>query len=169
MLFSVLWLRTSRPPCFTSSGPASSAHRPRSTRTGRVLTLSPLRRKALDIPAIRKFLTTIMVSSFSDLELITYELGLSAFSSQAFDFHIFYAGAAQAEHARKLHERIRREFPDFACTNSGRYVRNPLASIPAGLERTTHIHSQCRNLLARTPSLCVCRPSMFHNDFPLSP
>ncbi|GAA6026783.1 hypothetical protein JCM8097_005859 [Rhodosporidiobolus ruineniae] len=34
-------------------------------------------------------------------------------SNNAFDFHIYYASAAQKEHARKLHERIRREFPEL--------------------------------------------------------
>ena len=30
-----------------------------------------------------------------------------------FDFHVYYAGKTQMEHARKLHERIRREFPEI--------------------------------------------------------
>ncbi|GJN88363.1 hypothetical protein Rhopal_001328-T1 [Rhodotorula paludigena] len=34
-------------------------------------------------------------------------------SNNAFDFHIYYASEAQTEHARKLHERIRREFPEL--------------------------------------------------------
>ncbi|GAA6001201.1 hypothetical protein JCM10207_007460 [Rhodosporidiobolus poonsookiae] len=34
-------------------------------------------------------------------------------SNNAFDFHIYYASSAQTEHARKLHERIRREFPEL--------------------------------------------------------
>ncbi|KWU46354.1 hypothetical protein RHOSPDRAFT_31805 [Rhodotorula sp. JG-1b] len=34
-------------------------------------------------------------------------------SNNAFDFHVYYASAAQTEHARKLHERIRREFPEM--------------------------------------------------------
>ncbi|GAA5969968.1 hypothetical protein JCM11641_000213 [Rhodosporidiobolus odoratus] len=34
-------------------------------------------------------------------------------SNNAFDFHIYYASTAQREHGRKLHERIRREFPEL--------------------------------------------------------
>ncbi|GAA5862927.1 hypothetical protein JCM3774_006689 [Rhodotorula dairenensis] len=34
-------------------------------------------------------------------------------SNNAFDFHVYYASAAQTDHARKLHERIRREFPEM--------------------------------------------------------
>lgn len=30
-----------------------------------------------------------------------------------FDFHVYYAGPLQTKHARKLHERIRREFPEI--------------------------------------------------------
>jgi len=33
--------------------------------------------------------------------------------NNAFDFHIYYNKGAQMEHARKLHERIRREFPEM--------------------------------------------------------
>ncbi|POY74382.1 hypothetical protein BMF94_2576 [Rhodotorula taiwanensis] len=33
--------------------------------------------------------------------------------NNAFDFHIYYASSAQTDHARKLHERIRREFPEL--------------------------------------------------------
>ncbi|GAA5829650.1 hypothetical protein JCM11251_000234 [Rhodosporidiobolus azoricus] len=34
-------------------------------------------------------------------------------SNNAFDFHIYYSSARQMDHARKLHERIRREFPEL--------------------------------------------------------
>ncbi|GAA5943377.1 hypothetical protein JCM3775_005912 [Rhodotorula graminis] len=34
-------------------------------------------------------------------------------SNNAFDFHIYYDGEAQMAHARKLHERVRREFPEL--------------------------------------------------------
>ncbi|GAA5919324.1 hypothetical protein JCM6882_002776 [Rhodosporidiobolus microsporus] len=34
-------------------------------------------------------------------------------SNNAFDFHIYYSSPRQTEHARKLHERIRREFPEL--------------------------------------------------------
>ncbi|GAA5835712.1 hypothetical protein JCM9279_004626 [Rhodotorula babjevae] len=34
-------------------------------------------------------------------------------SNNAFDFHVYYGGEAQMAHARKLHERIRREFPEL--------------------------------------------------------
>ncbi|BGP14083.1 hypothetical protein JCM10213_002378 [Rhodosporidiobolus nylandii] len=34
-------------------------------------------------------------------------------SNNAFDFHIYYSTPSQLEHARRLHERIRREFPEL--------------------------------------------------------
>ncbi|GAA5871590.1 hypothetical protein JCM8547_007091 [Rhodosporidiobolus lusitaniae] len=34
-------------------------------------------------------------------------------SNNAFDFHIYYASTAQTAHARAMHERIRREFPEL--------------------------------------------------------
>ncbi|GAA6048961.1 hypothetical protein JCM3770_007139 [Rhodotorula araucariae] len=34
-------------------------------------------------------------------------------TNNAFDFHVYYASKAQTEHARRLHERIRREFPEL--------------------------------------------------------
>ncbi|BGP23009.1 DOPA 4,5-dioxygenase [Rhodotorula toruloides] len=48
-------------------------------------------------------------------------------SNNAFDFHIYYASQAQMDHARRLHERIRREFPELRVY---KFWENPVGPHP---------------------------------------
>ena len=46
--------------------------------------------------------------------------------NNAFDFHVYYDGEVQMAHARKLHERIRREFPELRAY---RFWEVPVGSV----------------------------------------
>ncbi|KAG0666667.1 hypothetical protein C6P46_004333 [Rhodotorula mucilaginosa] len=59
-------------------------------------------------------------------------------SNNAFDFHVYYASAAQTEHARKLHERIRREFPEMRVY---RFWDRPVGIHPNTTSSELHDHT----------------------------